>query len=254
MFEQQSYLRIAELEYFARQMLLMRTLIEYPQSFQPRANTLGVPAVAITRYDQLMPIASARVPGYGAPERLGALGHQLAVFFGRRGVAQRLMRQITTIAHQVPQERDLLVRPDHRGGNYRKSPRDGNTITNAQLPDDSPSVSGKNAMVGRRSKISTAGKLQTKYLPHALGPYQVALRLDDFLVFTHRPNFGRGADQFANRHALTAGQTYQGFSGDALGQVRHHRLLVLPLLHATVELRQRDDGYLEFLGQRLERS
>src|SRR5262249_25639210 len=39
-----------------------------------------------------------------------------------------------------------------------------------------------------------------------------------------------------------------------LAQVRHDRALVRPLLQAAVELREREHGYLELLGQRLERA
>src|SRR5882672_1432339 len=42
--------------------------------------------------------------------------------------------------------------------------------------------------------------------------------------------------------------------GSALSQIRHHRLLLLPLLDAAVQLRQRDHRHLQFLGQRLQRA
>src|SRR5690606_6553596 len=37
-------------------------------------------------------------------------------------------------------------------------------------------------------------------------------------------------------------------------KIRHHRLLVRPLLDAAVQLRQRDDRHVELLGERLQRA
>src|ERR1700733_9627417 len=77
--EQQSYLCIAQLEYRGRQMLLVRTLIVYSETLQPCTNAGGMPAIAIARNDELMPVASARVPSHRAAESHRALGHQFAV-------------------------------------------------------------------------------------------------------------------------------------------------------------------------------
>ena len=66
-----------------------------------------------------------------------------------------------------------------------------------------------------------------------------------------------GLEQLAHRR-LGAGVGAQdpGVRGEAAGltEVGQHRLLVLPLLRATVQLRHRDDRDLELLGQQLERT
>src|SRR5271163_4442623 len=44
------------------------------------------------------------------------------------------------------------------------------------------------------------------------------------------------------------------FQRTALPEIRHHRLLLLTLLHASIELRQSNDRHLQFPGERLERA
>src|SRR5229473_3548689 len=102
-------MRIAQLEHRARQMLLVRTLIVYTEAFQPCADAGGMPAVAIVRNDELVPVAAARMPGHGAAERQRTFGDQLTVCFRSSGVAQRLVREVAAVAHQVTQQRDLGV-------------------------------------------------------------------------------------------------------------------------------------------------
>ena len=94
----------------------------YAEALQPGADAGGMPAVAIAGNEQLVPLAAARIPLDGAPERQRAFGDQFAVGFRRGGVAQRLIREVAAVADQVTQQRDLGVRPIHRVGDLGKLP------------------------------------------------------------------------------------------------------------------------------------
>src|SRR5579863_8117066 len=244
MLEQKSNLRVAHLEHGRRQMLLVRTLIVYAEAFQPGTDAGRMPAVAVAGNDELVPVAAARMPSYGAAESNRAFGDHLTVGFRCGGVAQRLVPEVAAVADQVTQQRYLRVRPHHRVDDRRKSPSHGHSSTRTNLSDALPSISGKHLMVGGRAQRPAAGKRHAKNLPHSLGPNQIALRLDDFLIGTHGPHFGRLPDELTNGHAPAIGETYQRLARDAFAKIRHHRLLLHPLLDAAVELRQGDDRHL----------
>jgi hypothetical protein len=80
-------------------------------------------------------------------------------------------------------------------------------------------------------------------LSNALRPHQIALRLDDFLIRTHGPDFWSLTDELADRHPPSVGKPNTRLARNALPQIRHHRLLLDPLFDAAVQLRERDDRH-----------
>src|ERR1700761_3400123 len=145
-----------------------------------------------------MPIATARMARHRTAERLRAFGHQSTISFRSRGVAQRLMREVTTIADQVPEQRDLSIRPRRRNADGRKPPCHGDSRTYAELSHDLPAVPREHPMIRRRTQHSTTGQSHAKYLSDSLGPNQIALRLDDLLVRAHGPDFRGLTHELAN--------------------------------------------------------
>jgi hypothetical protein len=56
------------------------------------------------------------------------------------------------------------------------------------------------------------------------------------LILAHRPNVRRLTDEVADRDLLPIGEPNARIAGHALTQIRHHRLLLDPLLDASVQL------------------
>src|SRR5271166_6009807 len=107
----------------------MGSLIEDPQVLEPCADAPCMPAIAVVRNHQLVPIAATGMASDRAPHRLRRPGDDLTIFFGGSCVPKRSMRQVATIPNQMTQQCERLVRPLHRMLDPWKLPRQGDSGT-----------------------------------------------------------------------------------------------------------------------------
>ncbi len=115
-------------------------------------------------------------------------------------------------------------------------------------------------MVGRRLDLLARGQAEPVHRLHTRREHvgQVATHVLQPLV--QRPDghvLGIEREQLAHRRLCTGVRAQDaGVLGEAAGltQVGHRRLLVLPLLRTTVQLRQRDDRDADLLREELERT
>src|SRR5262245_7627676 len=103
---------------------------------------------------------------------------------------------------------------------------------------------------------SAACKLDLEDTSPANLPDLVALRRDDAVRPGHGENFGLHSHEIANRNPLSVREGNQGVPCDALTEIRQAG--AVPVLGACLgrarELREREDGDAQLLGEFLERA
>ena len=104
-------------------------------------------------------------------------------------------------------------------------------------------------MLRRRTDTPAARQSQpiNRFVPYR--PDEVGSSGNDLLLLVERPDFRGATYQVANRYTLAARQANQRVASHALAKIRYHRLFILPLLDAAVELGQRDHRQTQLLRQ-----
>src|SRR5713226_4243829 len=107
----------------------MRALPEDAQLSEPLAHPLRMPMVAVSRDDELVPIAATSMTLDGRAETFTRGSRDgFAVLFRRGRIAERLMRQIAAIADQVREEDQLFLGPAAGIARLGKLPRQRDTV------------------------------------------------------------------------------------------------------------------------------
>jgi hypothetical protein len=79
MAKQEGDLIVTQREYLARQMFVVRALPEDSHVTQPTSHASRMPAIAIARNDELVPVASAFVAIHHTAKRLCSLANRFTV-------------------------------------------------------------------------------------------------------------------------------------------------------------------------------
>src|SRR5580704_13881747 len=101
-----------------------------------------MPAIAVPADDQLVPGPGWTFVASDLAIELasGCAGHNGAVFRRRRGVTQRLMREIAAVADQMAEQRDAQFGPRLRLDAFREAPGDCQPIAGPQINHAFPSA------------------------------------------------------------------------------------------------------------------
>src|SRR5687768_14045552 len=132
-----------------------------------------MPAIAISRDDELMPIADAGVSRDLRTEKLRALRNRRTVVLGCRRVAQGLMRQVATIADEMAKQDQPVLRPSQRRLNFRKLACDRYAVPWRALTDRLPPLARHDAMIGGRPQACSACQLHIEHRFHARRPHDL---------------------------------------------------------------------------------
>jgi hypothetical protein len=127
--EQQGDLSIRELEDRPGHTLFVRSLVPDTELSKPEVDSGGVPAIAVSSENELVPASAALVPRRLHTEfgRRG-VSHDAAIFLGARGVAQRLMPEVAAMTDEVPEQNDPRIGPLANGRGLGQFSSDRQTI------------------------------------------------------------------------------------------------------------------------------
>ena len=167
---------------------------------------------------------------------------------GSGRVAQRLMGQVSIpIPHQMPQQaptsdrRPTMSRPDTQAASSGESPADLHR-TSTHRPWSNPRLRVQ-TMLRRSPDRAAACELDVEYLFFGPPSKPRSDRGTDHAVrCIDSPNLRRGPNEVGDGNTAPIREANERVARDALAQIGHNRLFVVPLLDAAIQLRQRDDG------------
>jgi hypothetical protein len=156
-------LAVPQLEYAFRKALLVAALSENAQILEPFAHTRGVPSITIAGDHKLMPVTSASMASYRASHCLRGGTDSSAVLFRSSCISHRLVDEITSIAHQMAEKDEFMIRPMTFGIGLGNATRDSQARSGNQVTNLKPSSRAKQAVFGSASDRPSAGETHPEH-------------------------------------------------------------------------------------------